>query len=212
MAVAKAAPDREGLFLLATEQAGHFTTAQAAQYGVGRDLLSHLVRSGTLQRIYTGVYRFRDYPETLNEHVVAAWLAVGEDSAVVSHESALDLWELTDLIPDAIHLSVSRKRRNLPKLPGVRIHTAHLPIDEDEQRRDIWRVQGMRATSPQRTLLDVASAGVSPEHVIVGIRQARDKGWIDEARLRERARARSARIADMVDRALQAQAASPPPQ
>lgn len=31
----------------------------------------------------------------------AAWLAVGREQAVVSHRSALELWDLSDLIPDA---------------------------------------------------------------------------------------------------------------
>ena len=184
--------------MLASEQAGHFTAKQAAAYGWGSQLLSYHARSGTVQRIHTGVYRFRDYPWSPRDMVVAAWLAVGRDSAVVSHESALDLWELTDLIPEAIHLTVPRSRRNLPKLPGVRIHTTTHPFVPG----DLWRVEGMRATSPQRTLLDAASTGTSPEHVIVGVRQAQAKGWIDEARLRAEAQDRGSRIIEMIELAL----------
>src|SRR5215218_8190838 len=116
MEVGQRRPDLEGLFQLASEQRGYFTTAQAADYGYSRALLAHHAKTGTFQRIYTGVYRFRDYPSTPREELAAAWLAVGKDIAVVSHESALELWELGDLIPDAVHLTVSRNRRNLPHL------------------------------------------------------------------------------------------------
>ena len=184
--------------MLASEQAGHFTASQAAEYGVSSALLSYHSATGTMQRVFPGIYRFRDYPWSLQDQVVAAWLAVGRDSAVVSHESALDLWGLTDLIPDAIHLTVPRTRRNLPKLLGVRIHTTTIPFARD----DLWPTRGLRATSPQRTLLDVASTGASPEHVTVGVRQARARGWIDEARFRREAGHRGGRIAEMIDLAL----------
>lgn len=184
--------------MLASEQAGHFTTAQAAAYGMGPALLSYHATSGTMPRIYPGVYRFRDYPQTPHEEIVAAYLAVGMETVVVSHESALDLWGLTDLIPDAIHLTVPRSRRNLPKLPGVRIHTTTRPLMQGEVRA----IEALKATSPQRTLLDVASTGISPEHVIVGVRQAQARGWIDEPRLCEEARRRGRRVVAMIERAL----------
>jgi predicted transcriptional regulator of viral defense system len=184
--------------MLASEQAGHFTAAQAREYGISPALLSYHVSTGALRRIHPGVYRFREYPSSQREEVVAAWLAVGKDSAVVSHESALDLWNLTDLISDAIHLTVPRSRRNLPKLPGVRIHTATRPL----ARGEVWPVEALKATSPQRALLDAASSGASPEHVIVGILQARVRGWINEVQFRTEARQRGGRIGEMIERAL----------
>jgi predicted transcriptional regulator of viral defense system len=194
---------REGLFLVASAQAGYFTTGQATAAGWRSQLLSHHARVGTIQRVYRGVYRFREYPFTQREEIVAAWLAVGKDVAVVSHESALDIWGLTDLIPDAIHLTVPRKKRNLPKLPGV---TFHVPSNRYRVQDDEVRTveSSLRVTSPQRTLLDIAVAGVSPEHVIIGIRQARAKGWIDAPKLRQDAQGRGRRIAEMVDEALHA--------
>jgi predicted transcriptional regulator of viral defense system len=194
-------PDREGLYLLASEQAGYFTRAQAADYDISPSLLSYHTRAGTMQRAYPGVYRFRDFPFTQRKEIVAAWLAVGKDQAVVSHESALDIWGLTDLIPDAIHLTVPRNKRNLPKIAGVAIHVPsnRFKVQEDEIRTV---ESSLPVTSPQRTLLDVASAGISPEHVIIGIRQACDKGWIDTLKLRQEAERRSRRITQMITEAL----------
>lgn len=194
-------PDRAGLYLLATEQAGYFTRRQAADYGFSSSLLSYHTQTGAMRRAHHGVYRFRDHPFTRREDVVAAWLATGKDVAVVSHESALDIWGLTDLIPDAIHLTVPRKKRNLPKIAGVSFHVPsnRYRVQDDEVRTV---ESSLRVTSPQRTLLDVAVAGASPAHVIVGIRQARARGWLDLPRLRADARQRGRRIADMVEEAL----------
>src|SRR6266536_3546352 len=192
-------PHRKGLFLLASEQAGYFTTAQAATYGTSPALLSALASSGTMIHVRRGLYRIGDFPSSPREEVVAAWLAVGKDSAVVSHETALDLWDLTDLIPDAVHLTVPRSRRHLPDLPGVRIHTTTRPLSPDEIRVAEW---SLRVTTPQRTLLDVASAGAEPSQVILGIQQAQARGWLDEAAFHAAAHQRGQRVSALVDRAL----------
>ena len=75
-------------------------------------------------RLWHELHRFREYPSYPREHVLAAWLAAGKDIAVVSHESALDLLDLSDVIPDAVH-PPPRSRHNLPSVPGVRINTTN---------------------------------------------------------------------------------------
>src|SRR3954451_6255883 len=129
---ATARPDRVRLFEIASEHGGYFTAEQARACGYSWALLSHHVKSGRFIRVRRGLYRFREYPSSPREDVLAAWLAVGKDSAVVSHESALDLLDLSDVIPDAAHLSVPRSRRNLPSLPGVKIHTTTRPFGPSE--------------------------------------------------------------------------------
>ena len=193
-------PDRNGLFQLASEQRGYFTTAQARDYGYSRALLAHHAKTGTLQRVYTGVYRFRDYPSTPREEVVAAWLALGKEAAVVSHESALELWNLSDLIPDAIHLSVPRSRRHLPHLTGVKIHTTTRSLDSD----NVQNLEGIRVTTPLRTLLDVAEAGTAPDQIRFALFQAINRGWIDRNSLRSQAAQRGSRIARLIDEVLSA--------
>src|SRR5690242_3560592 len=121
-------PDHERLFEIASEQGGYFTTEQARDAGYSWALLSHHAKRGRFVRVRRGLYRLREYPSSPREDVLAAWLAVGRDAAVVSHESALDLLGLSDVIPDAVHLTVSRSRRNLPVLPGVMIHTTTKPL------------------------------------------------------------------------------------
>src|SRR3712207_329921 len=109
---------------------------------------------------YTTLFRSRDFPFSPHEDVVAAWLATGKDVAVVSHESALDLWDLSDVVPDVVHLTVPRARRSLANRPppGVVVHTTARPWGDGEVRSH----EAVRLTSPERTILDAAEAGTQP--------------------------------------------------
>ena len=145
-----------------------------------------------------GLYRFREYPSSPREHVLAAWLAVGKDIAFVSHESALELLGLSDVIPEAVHLTVPRSRRNLPSLTGVKIHTTTRPLETgDRIMRD-----GMAVTSPTRSILDTAEVGMAPEQVEMAVAQAIERGMAVPQQLRNGARERGRRVSVLVEDAL----------
>src|SRR4051794_13202981 len=148
-----AAPDRACLFDVAATQRGYFTAAQARDCGYSPALLSHHARGGRFLRVRRGLYRFREYPSSPREEVMAAWLAAGPDRAVVSHESALDLLDLADVIPNAIHLTVPRSRRGLVAPHAVLLHTTTRPPRPDETTLR----EGLRLTGPLRTILDAAA-------------------------------------------------------
>ncbi|MCC7371958.1 MAG: type IV toxin-antitoxin system AbiEi family antitoxin domain-containing protein [Chloroflexi bacterium] len=193
-------PNRAELVDLASEQHGYFTTAQAARCGYAPDMLTYHVKQGNFRRVHRGVYRFRDFPFSPRENVVAAWLAVGKDEAVVSHESALDLWDLSDVVPEAVHVTIPRARRSLARRPppGVIVHTTTRPWDDGEVRSN----EGIRVTSPERTILDAADAGTQPEQIEMAIGQALRRGWLDALRLRARAREREHRVSSLVEQAV----------
>ena len=193
-----AKPDQSGLFDMATGQGGYFTSEQATAYGFSRALVAHHVKGGKFIRVRRGLYRFRDYPQSPREDVLVAWLAAGKDVAVISHESALDILELSDVVPDAAHLTVPRSKRNLPSIAGVRIHTTSRAINpEDVVTRD-----GMSVTSATRSILDAAEAGTSPEQIEAAVIQAVERGLTTPERLRKGATERSKRVARVVSRAL----------
>ncbi len=196
-------PDRLCLFHVASEQAGYFTAEQARGCGYSRALLSHHARSGRFSRVRHGLYRLREYPSSPREHVVAAWLAVGKDLAVVSHESALDLLGLSDIIPDAVHLTVPRSRRSLPSMWGVTIHTTERPIGTDER----WEREGIVITSPTRSILDAAEKGADPEQIELAVAQAVERRLATAPELRRAASNRSRRVAELIEGALQKAAA-----
>ncbi|MDA8218850.1 MAG: type IV toxin-antitoxin system AbiEi family antitoxin domain-containing protein [Dehalococcoidales bacterium] len=196
-------PDRLRLFEVASEQGGYFTAHQARACGYSFTLLSHHVKSGRFIRVRRGLYRLREYPSSPREEVLAAWLAVGKDIAVVSHESALDILDLSDVIPDAAHLTVPRSRRNLPSLPGVKIHTTVRPL----RPSDLTYHDGMVVTSATRTILDAAEAGMAPEQVELAVVQAVERGLAAPDQLRRDAAPRGRRVAALIEGALRRAAA-----
>ena len=192
-------PDAVGLFGLASEQMGHFTAEQARAYGMSKQLVAHHIATGRFIHVRRGLYRFRDYPSSLHDEVMAAWLAAGKETAVVSHESALVLLDLSDVVPHAVHLLIPRSRRGLVRPWGVALHTTRYTLAPG----DVVTREGMRVTAPLRTVLDVAETGTASEQVIMAVEQTKRRGWATDALPRERARSRGARVAELIERGLQ---------
>jgi predicted transcriptional regulator of viral defense system len=193
------APDHRRLIGVASEQGGYFTAAQAEECGLSRPLLSHHSRAeGRFIRVRRAVYRVRDYPSAPREEVIAAWLAAGRDVAVVSHESALDLLDLSDVVPDAVHLTVPREKRHRRGMPGVRIHTTTRPVRPGE----VVVRDGIRVTSAERSIADAARAGTAPDQIVAAVAQAVERGATTARRLLAVARERGGRVERLVRQAL----------
>lgn len=186
--------DQGCLFEAASEQHGYFTTAQARKCGFSWDALRYHAATGRFLRIRRGLYRLRDYPFSPEDDVMAAWLAAGKDTAVVSHETALDLLDLSDVTPNAIHLTVPRDKRYRTGLPGVEIHTTTRPLGSG----DVITREEMRLTSATRTILDAAETGTAPEQIEAAVRQAVRRGLALPSVLRERARERGGRVERLI--------------
>lgn len=191
-------PNLSALFDVASEQHGYFTTAQARARGIGTNLIAHHVRSGRFIPVHRGVYRLRDFPFSSYEDVVAAWLALGKDSTVVSHETALDLLGITNVTPNAIHLTVPRSRRYRTAPPGVELHTTMRSLDPG----DLASRHGITITGPIRTILDSAETGSGPEQIEMAIQEGVRRGMFMPERLRDEAGHYSSRVRDLVRRAL----------
>jgi predicted transcriptional regulator of viral defense system len=192
--------DWESLGRLAEDQAGYFTAAQAAAIGAHRNTLAHHARrGGRLERSGRGLYRLRFFPSSPFEHIAAAWVAAGPDEATVSHKSALELYDLSDVIADQVHLTLPRERRHRRAPVGVRFHFPHAPVGDDERRR----VHGLRATAVERTLLDVLQDGeTQPEQIDMAIEQSLARGLTTPRRLHAAAEHRPATVRRSLERRL----------
>jgi predicted transcriptional regulator of viral defense system len=192
-------PDHTRLFELASEQSGYFTAAQAKERGFSKALLAHHAKTGRFVRVRHGLYRFREYPSSPREDVVAAWLAAGKEMATVSHESALDMLGLSDVVPETVHLTVPRSKRYRSASPGITIHTTTRNL----AKSDVVVRDGIRVTAPARSIIDAAEAGTAPEQVIAAVAQAIDRGMATEAKLLAAAKARGGRVERLVRQALE---------
>jgi predicted transcriptional regulator of viral defense system len=145
-----------------------------------------------------GLFRLRHFPSSSHEHVLAAWLALCETPAVVSHESALELYDLSDVISNVVHISLPRAKRGQRPRPGVRFHTLERPPSPSERRL----IMGMPVTSPERTIVDSLQAGTQPEQIELAVHQALDRGLTTPKRMRAALAERPARVSDLIERAL----------
>ena len=96
-------------------------------------------------RLRRGLYRVQGFPSTENDELRETWMAVGADKAILSHESALALLELSDNVPANVHVLVPRRYRGLRPLPGVVVHTH----SDGETIATVWR-DGLPLTAPAR--------------------------------------------------------------
>src|SRR3990172_9921377 len=96
------------LFELAATQAGYFTAAQAGGVGYSPRSLVHHAAAGHIDRISRGFYRLAGVPGEKHEDIVAAWVRFDLRQAVVSHDTALALYELASSRSHDIHLTLPR--------------------------------------------------------------------------------------------------------
>jgi len=151
---------RRDLHAVAASQGGYFTASQAAEVGYDRRRFAYHVQAGNFERAGHGLYRLSTLP--LSEHDEFVRLSLwsrGRDNkpqAVVSHETALSLHNLGELIPAKTHVTVPRTFRKR-SMKGVVFHTGAVPQNERNQQ------DGFETTNPLRTLLDVAAGNTVPQ-------------------------------------------------
>lgn len=168
-----------------------------------RSTVRHHARpGGRYERVRRGLYRLRHFPSSPHDHVMAAWLPLPEP-AVVSHESALELYDLSDVIPNAVHITLPRAQRGQRPRPGVRFHTVDLPPGPDETRR----IAGVVVTSPERTIVDSLQAGTQLEQIELAVSQALQRGLTTPRRLRAATAGRPSRVRRFIERLVSERAA-----
>jgi predicted transcriptional regulator of viral defense system len=157
------------LYEIAESQAGYFTAQQARNVGFSWERLSENAATGKFNRIQHGIYRLSQFPGSRFEDLFIAWLRAGVNS-VISHESALSVYELSEYLPSEIHVILPRTTSRRRK--GFQFHTNAIRPEEIT-----WR-EGLRVTSVERTLVDVYTSGIAQEQVELAVHQALQRGLI----------------------------------
>jgi len=184
---------RRKLNSVAIRQAGYFTAEQAREVGYSYQAQKYHVDRGNWTRVDRGIFRIPDWPAR-GDDVYVLWRLWSRDRAVVSHESALALYELGDVNPLRVHLTVPSGFHSTH--PAVVLHPGVLPSEDVEER------EGYRLTTPERTLLDAADGDTSQEQLDVAMADAIDRGLVHPRRLRERSDEFGDRAALRIERAL----------
>lgn len=168
------------LAAVARAQGGLFTTRQALEAGYGYPHVEYHESTGAFERVGRGLYRLEGVPPSEHDDLIRLSLwsrdRGGEPQAVVSHESALVLHALSDLLPGRVSLTVPPRFRKLAS-KGCVLYKAVLAGADVEER------EGFRVTAPLRTLLDAAAAGVSQEQLDKAVADALARGLVRKTAL-----------------------------
>lgn len=163
----------EQILAIAVDQHGYVTTAQAREEGVSDNTLRMMATRGTIERVSWGVYRLPDLPPSEFSQYMEAVLWPGDQTGVISHESALSLYGFSDVNPARIHITLPTSYRTHRDIPR-RLELHHAELDDDQVRR----VEAVPVTTPERTIRDCHAADLGSRLLRQAIEEARREGYL----------------------------------
>jgi len=173
-------PSWDRLYATAATQDGHFTTLQAHGSGFSDQLLVKHIHAGRIKRVRRSVYRMAHFPNAEHEELTVIWLW-SDRQGVFSHDTALSLHSLSDVLPSIAHITLptSWRKRRLRVPEGVEIHYAD--VSENERT---W-FGSIPVTSPTRSLEDCTKSPLSQEVLHKAVEDAVNRGLIDKKRAKK---------------------------
>jgi predicted transcriptional regulator of viral defense system len=143
---------------VAQSQQGFFTTKQAIRSGFAEKTHAYHVKAGNWIREHRGIYRLADFP-TPERPDLMLWYLWSQNRKEVpeggySHDTALSLHELSDMMPSKLHMTVPKEFRRNGKNPEILV-LHHAVLDAS----DVQEMHGVRVTRPLRTIVDLLQSG-----------------------------------------------------
>ncbi len=143
---------------------GFVTPDDAREIGIDPINLVRMAERGQLEHRDNSLYRFPlTPPGPLDAYMEAALWPRGT-RGVISHESALELYELGDVHPHRIHITVPRSHRIRRQIPdSLRIHR------EDLRPPEVGRLEGIPIVTPAHAIRQAHAAKLGPALVAQAI-------------------------------------------
>lgn len=155
---------------LAQRQHGAITAAQLRRLGVSAKAQRSAVRHGWLVRDPTGVLVTAATPDSWQRRLHVGLLAL-DRRGWVSHDAAAQLYRLPMTPADRVEFTLPRVARGF-RTP-LTVHTT-----DRIGPGDVRVVGGLRCSSPERTIADLARAGAPPERIAAMVADARRRGLV----------------------------------
>lgn len=171
----KLAPDR-AVAAIAVRQGGVVSRAQLLALGLSPPSIDRRLAAGRLHRIRRGVYAVGHPLLGVDGRRWAAVLALG-DRAVVSHATAASAWDVRRTSSGLIHVTVPDRGGRTPRT-GIQVHRPSA-----WHAGEVTALSGLPITTPARTLLDLAAAGVRGRPLEAALDRAELLGLVDFAEL-----------------------------
>lgn len=164
----------ETVVRIAVDQHGYVTTAQAEREGVTADALHMMAKREAIERVSRGVYRVPSLPASEYSEYMRAVFWPDQEEGVVSHQSALSLYGLSDVNPAKLHITLPRDYRIRRRQPPEWLQVHHADLAEDELRR----VEGVPVTTPEKTLRDCHATHLGARLLRQAIKDAQREGYL----------------------------------
>jgi predicted transcriptional regulator of viral defense system len=153
------------LFEIAMAQQGYFRSQQAIQAGYQINNHPYHIKRGHWIREWRGIYRLANFPNHPEDQYVlwSLWSCNrhGEPQGVYSFDTALNIYDVSDIMPTKLHMTVPRTFRRSSEIPlPLVLHRGAL------SEKDYQVMRGFRVTTPRRTFLDVVLAEQIEDHLI----------------------------------------------
>ena len=157
---------------IAAENGGYVPTRCAVRDGIPAARLVTLAARGGLGRVGHGLYRIPNFPFDPNDELILATLWAN-DRGAISHETALQFYELADVNPVAIDLTIPKEYR-IGRAGGGAYHVHR----EDLAPKENTVVDGVRIVSVNRAISGAIEQGVGSALINQAIETARKLGRI----------------------------------
>jgi predicted transcriptional regulator of viral defense system len=132
-----------------------------------------MARRGRIERVSHGVYRIPFLPAgRLGPYMAAALWPAGA-RGVISRDSALGLWEVGDVNPAKIHITVPRAHRVQRAVPAAyELHREDLAADE------VTEIEGVPVVALECAVRECHAAHLAPDLLERAIRHGREQGLL----------------------------------
>ena len=130
------------------------------------------IHRGNWVRVHRGIYRLAKFPQSQRPDLIiwALW-------SCNSHQTALSIHELSDIMPDKLHMTVPLSFRRNSKAPKI-LALHHKNLSQDR----VTFIDGYLVTTPYQTLLDVIEqAEISHELIFQTVKTASDQGIMTQS-------------------------------
>lgn len=175
----------QNLYEEADRQQGFFTRQQAVAAGFAGNTHPYHVQAKNWIREYRGIYRLAQFPQPSNPDLML-WLLWSRNrqgivEGVYSHETALNLYDLSDLMPVKLHMTVPKDfRRNSPIPKILILHYKDIP------KTDIENVHDIRTIKPLAAIITLMAEGrISKDFLIQAMREGLRRGLITQATINQ---------------------------
>lgn len=156
----------------AAENFGYVTAKDARELGIPMGTLNALSRRGQLEHVGHGIYRVPLIPQgRLDQYKLATLWPDGRGQ--ISHESALELYGISDVNPDKINVTVPTAYRTHRELPRLYVlHRENLPP------RERGSFEGIPVVSAAKAIRQLAERHVRPSLLRQAIDEGVEGGWL----------------------------------